>query len=220
MNNKFFTLIHKDTVHIAPQTKVIKADAFSTLLEAEAVLANIKKDAELYRTEVVQECEKIKEQGRKEGYEDGFKQWAEHIAVLEQEIRKVRSDMEKMVVPVALKAAKKIVGREIELSETAVIDIVSNSLKSVAQHKKIVIYVSKKDFEIVEANRNKIKDLFESLETLSIRDRADITPGGCVIETEGGIINAQLENQWKVLENAFEFLMKSKEKPAPTSGTT
>ena len=35
-----------------------------------------------------------------------------------------------------------------------------------------------------------------------------IEPGGCIIETEAGIINAQLENQWRSLENAFESFMK------------
>ncbi|MFQ5730266.1 MAG: FliH/SctL family protein, partial [Waddliaceae bacterium] len=81
------------------------------------------------------------------------------------------------------------------------------SLKSVAQHKKITIYVNKKDWEIVERERAKIKGVFENLEALSIRPQDDIAPGGCVIETERGIINAQLENQWMILEGAFQKLM-------------
>lgn len=210
MSQKFFSLIHEDSLHPAPSSKVIKADAFSKLLEAEQVLDLVKKDAERYRIEVAADCEKLKEQAQKEGFEEGFKQWAEHVARLEQEISNVRKDMEKVIIPVALKAAKKIVGREIELSETAIVDIVSANLKAVAQHKKITIYVNKKDFETLEKNRNKIKDLFESLETLSIRERPDIDQGGCVIETEGGIINAKLENQWRILEQAFENLMKDK----------
>jgi type III secretion protein L len=209
-SKKFFTLIHGDAVHIAPQAKVIPADSFSVLIDAEGVLSNVKKDAEKYKIEVASEVEAWKEQAKKEGYEEGFKEWAEHIANLEAEIIKVRKDLEKSVVPVALKAAKKILGREIELSETAIVDIVSSSLKSVAQHKKITIYVSKKDFDVIETNRPKLKQIFESLESLSIRERSDVAPGGCIIETEGGIINAQLENQWKVLTRALEAIMKPK----------
>jgi type III secretion protein L len=51
---------------------------------------------------------------------------------------------------------------------------------------------------------------------LSLRDRSDIQPGGCIIETEGGIINAQLENQWRVLENALGILLKKKEPQTTT----
>lgn len=208
MSKKFFSLIHGESVHVAPKTKVIKADDFSKMVDADEVLQRVQEDAKRYRIEVTEECEKLKEQAQKEGFEEGFKEWLEHIAKLEEEIVKVRQDTEKVVMPVALKAAKKILGRELELSETAILDIVSNSLKAVAQHKKVTIYVNKKDLATLEANRQHLKDLFESLEALSIRERADIQPGGCVIETEAGIINAQLENQWRILENAFTKLMK------------
>lgn len=179
-------------------------------MDAEKTLEAVKNDAVRYKTEVAAECEVIKEAARKEGYEAGFKEWGEHVARLEEEISKVRQEMEKVVIPVALKAAKKILGKEIELNENAILDIVSNCLKSVSTHKKITIYVNRKDLEILESNKNRLKQIFENLETLSIRERADIEPSGCIIETEGGIINAQLSNQWTVLENAFENLMKQR----------
>ncbi len=209
MSKKFFTLIHGDSVHVAPKTKVITADSISTTLDAITVLEKVKIDAEEYRKEVSAECEKLKEQAQREGFQEGFNKWIEHIVQLEAEIKKVRGDIEKVIVPVALKASKKIVGRELEQSETAIVDIVSTSLKAVSQHKQITIYVNKKDLDALEANRGKIKQIFESLETLSIRERNDIAPGGSVIETEMGIINAQLDNQWRVLENAFEKLFKT-----------
>lgn len=209
-SKKFFTLIHGDRIHAGPKTKIVKAEDFSTLLDAIDVLNQVQEDAEKYKTEVVDEIETLKEQAQREGYEAGFKQWTEQIAKLEQEIIKVRKDTEKVIIPVAIKAAKKIVGREIELSETAIVDIIASNLKAVSAHKKITIYVNKKDLEIVEANKNRLKQLFETLEVLSVRERADIKPGGCVIETEGGIINAQLDNQWRILEAAFEALMIKK----------
>lgn len=210
MSQKFFSLIHKESVHPAPNTKIIKSEDFAKLLEAEKILGAVKSDADRYRVEVANECELLKEQASKQGFEEGFKLWVEKIALLENEISKVRSDLEKMIIPVALKAAKKIVAREIELSETAIVDIVSSNLKVVSQHKKIIIYVNKKDLDVLEKNKNQLKGIFENLETLSIRERPDIEPGGCVIETEGGIINAKLENQWRILEQAFETLMKKK----------
>lgn len=211
MSKKFFALIDGKTVHVAPKTKIIPANDFTHAIEAVELIEAVKKDAEEYKLTVASECEKLKEQAQKEGYEAGFKEWAEHIAKIEEEIIKVRKDLEKVVIPIALKAAKKIVGKEIELKEDTIVDIVSTSLKAVAQHKKITIYVNKKDLAALENNREKLKQLFESLEALSIRERSDIAPGGCIIETEGGIINAQLENQWRILEQAFETLLKSKE---------
>lgn len=209
MNKKFFTLIHGDQIHIAPKTKIVPAESFSKLVEASEVLDHIKKDAERYREEVVQECEKLKDEAERVGYEEGFKKWAEHVVRLEEEIERVHQEVQQLIIPVALKAAKKIVAKELEISETAIVDIVVANLKAVSQHKKITIYVNKDDLDILEKHRPRVKEIFENLESLSIRERADVLPGGCIIETEIGIINGQLEHRWKVLEKAFDALLKA-----------
>lgn len=208
MTNKFFTLIYGDQIQRAPKQKVIPAASVSKLIEAAAVLEHVKKDAEQYREQVIKECEQLKENAQKEGYEEGFKKWTQHLINLENEITLVHKELQQTVIPIALKAARKIVGREIELSETVIVDIVTSILKTVAQHKKITIYVNKKDLAVLEACKPGLKEGFENLESLSIRPREDVTPGGCVIETEIGIINAQLEHRWHILEAAFETLMK------------
>lgn len=216
---KCFTLINGEEVVLGPDSKVIPAEEFSTLMSANEVLEAVKKDAENYRLQVLKECEKLKEAAQQEGFEEGFRQWLEHVAALEDEVVQVRKDLEKMLIPVALKAAKKIVGREIELSDETIVDIVSNALKQVAQHKKVTIYVNPKDLERLEHSRMRLRKIFESLEVLSLRPRNDITLGGCVIETEGGIINAQIENQWRSIEQAFERVMihhKEREKEGET----
>lgn len=210
-SKKLFTLIHGDRVRIGPKAKVIPAEEFSTLQNAEEVLKQVQKDAQLYKKEVASEIEILKEQAQREGFEQGFQEWVEKLARLEEEIAKVRKDLEKTVLPVALKAAKKIVSKELELSPNAIIDIVATNLKAVSQHKQVVIYVNKKDLDLLEAQRPKLKQLFEALESLSIRERKDIAEGGCVIETEAGIINAQIDNRWRILESVFEKMMKAEE---------
>jgi len=209
VSKRFFTLIFGDRLHAAPQTKVIPAGELSVLQDASEVLDHIKEDAEKYRLEVTKELELLKENAYKAGYQKGYEQWAELLVGFEKKLEVLHKEMQQVIIPVALKAAKKIVGKEIELSEDAIVDIVSSNLKAVSQHKKIVIYVNKKDLEILEKNKPKLSSLFENLESLSIRPRDDIEPRGCIIETETGIINAQMEHRWKVLEKAFEALINS-----------
>lgn len=217
--NKLFTLIHGDNVHIAQKSKVIPAEEFSVLMNAHETLEKVQEDAAKYREEVVAECEKIKEQASREGYEAGFAFWAEHVAQLEKQIEDVAKSYESIIVPVATKASRKIVGHELETRQDTIVDIVANTLKSVAQHKRIIIYVNRKNIQALEENRPRLKEIFEDLQVLSIREREDIDDGGCIIETEGGIINAQLENQWAILEQAFEAMVKGqKTKPAKLPG--
>lgn len=209
MSKKLFTLIYGRSVHVAPNTKIIPASEFSTLMEAAEIKDEAKIDADAYHLEIAKECEQMKENGYQEGYAAGFKEWTEQLAKLEEEITAAHKNLEQMVLPVALKAAKKIVGKEIELAPETVVDIVMSNIKSVAQHKKIVIFVNKSDWELVERDKKRIKEMFEDLQSLSIRPREDIERGGCVIETEVGIINAQMSHRWNVLEKAFEKLIKT-----------
>jgi len=205
---KYFSLLSGQDVHPAPGKKVVPADEFSTLADASEILSKVVRDAEEYRKKTALEGEKIKELAFQEGFDEGLVSLNKHLLALDHELKAIREDVQKRILPLALKAARKIMGEELRLHPDRIVDIVMTSLKPVTQHKKVVIYVSHDDLEQLEKNRSKIKHMFEHIENLSIQERDDIQPGGCMIETEAGIINAQLENQWRALESAFESFMK------------
>ncbi|MFT4551959.1 MAG: type III secretion protein L [Chlamydiales bacterium] len=206
---KFFSLIDKSkSLHVAPGTKVIPAHDFAALQDAEGILGVARQDAVEYRKQVKKECEELKAEAKEAGFNEGLEQWAVKLFEFEESVQSIREETKKVIIPLALKAAKKIVGRQIELNPETVVEIVASALKSVSHHKKVVIYVNKQDLEILTEKKGRLKEVLDTVESLSIQDREDIDPLGCVIETEGGIINAQIENQWRALENAFQSLMK------------
>lgn len=209
----YFSLIYGNTISQASKSKIIPKEDFSKLLTGEEVLNTILAEAEQYRKQIISECESIKAQAVIDGFAQGYQEWVQQLSKMEEEIGKVQGEMQKLVMPISLKAAKKIVSSELALQPAAILDIVSNALKSVSQHKRIVIYVNRADLLLLEQNKNKLKELFESLESLSIRERDDVEQGGCIIETEGGIINARLKDRWRNLEAAFEALADTLRKP-------
>ena len=99
-------------------------------------------------------------------------------------------------------------GTQLELKPETIVDIVLQALSPAMQNLRVTIYVNKIDKDILETEKPKLKSLLEQVQVLSIQERPDISPGGCIIETEGGIINATIENQWRALESAFEKYMK------------
>ncbi len=205
---KFFSLLSGQDVHPAPGKKVIPAEEFSTLVQASEILAQVEQEAEKYKKETMEESEELKELAFQEGFQEGLISLNKHILTLDHELKQIREDVQKRILPLALKAARKIMGEELKLHPDRIVDIVMTSLKPVTQHRKVTIFVNRADLEQIEGARSKIRKMFEHLENLSIQERDDIEPGGCMIETEAGIINAQLENQWRALESAFESFMK------------
>jgi type III secretion protein L len=191
---------------IAPQGKRLPQEAYSTLLDCQELLATVKKDADEYRKSVAAECEEIKKRAEIEGFAAGYDQWTQMVASLEKEIGRVKGELQKVVMNVAIKAAKKIVTTELTVNPQVTLDMVTNTLKTVAQHKRIVVYVSKPDYELIEKEKNKLKVVFEELESLAIRERDDLEVGDFIVETEGGIINARIKDRWRTLEAALESL--------------
>jgi len=205
---KFFSLLSQKDVYIAPNQKIIPASECSILQTADEILKTVKIEEIEYKRAALAEAEKIKEAAFQEGFQEGLKSLNSHIISLDHELKEIREEVHKKILPLALKAARKIVGEELKLHSDRIVDIVINALKPVTQHRKIVLYVNREDLESLEKDRARIKKIFEHLDSFSLQERSDIEPGGCIIETEAGIINAQLENQWRALESAFESFMK------------
>ena len=115
-----------------------------------------------------------------------------------------------MVLPLALQAAKKIVKKELDTFPETIVDIVMQAIAPISQSHKVIIYVSKTDKELLHKEKPKLQEILPHADILMIQERDDVTPGGCIIQTEGGMINATLENQWLALEKAFSKYMKEK----------
>ncbi len=205
---KFFSLLAGKEVRITPNKKVIPQEEYSKLISAEELLSQTKEQAEAFRKKVANECELLKREASEAGFQEGLEQLNKHIIALDHLLKNVQKEIHTKILPLALSAARKILGEELKIHPDRIVDIVLQSLKPVTQSHKITIYVHKNDFDMVEKKKPVIKKMLEQVESFSLKEREDIEPGGCIIETEGGIINAQLENQWRAMEFAFEAFMK------------
>jgi len=202
--SELFSLIFKGSIHPSSSKKVIPAEDFSQLLEAHRIIQEAEQDAKNLIDKSREEAETIKKNAYDEGFQEGLAQLNERILSLEDEKKRLRHEMNQLILPLALKAAKKIVAGELQSYPETIANIVLQTLAPVMQDKKITIYVNKADKEVLEKEKPRLKEKLEQLETLIITEREDISEGGCVIETESGIINATIENQWRGIEIAFE----------------
>ncbi|NGX29598.1 MAG: Yop proteins translocation protein L [Candidatus Anoxychlamydiales bacterium] len=206
---KFFSFL-KEEIHPEPGEKIIPKEEFSKLIEANEIVEKAKGDVVIYKEKIKKECETLKEEAKKEGFDEGLKSLNEHILKLDKTAKELSKKYEEKILPIALKAAKKIVSEELKMNPEAIVNIIKGALKPVAQHVKVKIFVNKQDLEILEKEKEKekIKEILQITDTFTIEERNDIEPGGCIIETEKGIINAQLENQFRAIEAAFKAFSK------------
>lgn len=205
-----FSLISGKTVHLDAGKKIVPKKDLETLLKAEEIVDLAEEEAEKFKEETLKEADELKKQAEENGFQEGLEKLNEKIAYFEKLTAEIKDEMKDQILPIALSSIKKIVGEELKIAPNRIIDIVMQALKPVIQHHHITIYVNKDDLHKLEAKKKTLNSILQQVETLSIQERSDIEPGGCIIETEAGIINAQLDNQIRALEAALKPLMRKK----------
>lgn len=201
---KLFSLPLSSPVSLTQGKKVWKKEDFQMLLTAQELLKTIEQEGKQQKAQIEQEGQELKQKAQEEGKQEGLETFHAHLLALDAAAKQIYLDTQKIVLSLAMKAAQKIVKKELEMHPDTIVDIVMQAMAPAKQNKKVTIFVHRSDKEALEKEKNKLKDLLEMIQVLSIQENNDITPGGCIIETESGIINATLENQWKALEAAFE----------------
>ena len=188
--------------------KVIPAEQAMELISAVEILKSAKEEADEVIAEAHKDGEEIRSDAKKAGFSEGLDLFNEHIKMFEDRLKVLRHEMQKAMLPLVLKSIKKIVGAELEINPDSVVNIVQESIKSVSSAKMVKLYVNRDDLEALEKEKEQLKLVFENIESFSIEMRGDVDRGSCIIETERGILNATLENQYRALQRAFENYKK------------
>lgn len=202
-----FRLIDKNAIHTGKE-KIIKRADFEELLSAKELLEKAEQESQELLDQARKESAFIKDEAKLEGFQEGLNRFNEQLLLFEDKLKILKHEMQKAVLPLVLKATKKIIGAELKQHPESIVTIVMQSIKSVVQSKVVKLYVNRQDLEYLEKEKETLKKAFEHLESFHIEERGDIEQGSCIIETERGILNATLDNQYRALERALEAHMK------------
>ena len=59
------------------------------------------------------------------------------------------------------------------------------------------------DGKLLRSKKPKLLELVGRSVDLAIRDDGDVERGGCIVQTEFGVIDGQIKTQFKMIENVF-----------------
>lgn len=173
----------------------------------EQLLSNAREEA----ARIIEQAEKDKEMIEQAAREKGMQfvqtsvqtevesQVREMRANLTETIEKISSMAEELsagaevqLVELAIEIAKKIVMREVTIDREIALALAKVSLRRLNSRTAAQVRLSPDDFAFVQTNREKL-EFHGSLEI--VEDRS-ITPGGCLIHTDTGDIDARVESQF------------------------
>lgn len=187
---------------VSPVGRVLRAADVAVLLEANAVLDAARARAEEMSRQAEAAYEARREEGYRDGQEEGRLEHAEKV--LETVLSSVDylSSLENTLVDVVTSSIRKVIG-ELDASEL-IVRVVRNALTTVRNQQRVTIRVAPADEKAVsEALAAMIQTAPGGVGFLDVRADARLERGSCLLESELGVVDASLETQLKALENAF-----------------
>jgi flagellar assembly protein FliH len=123
---------------------------------------------------------------------------------LEKVEKKIYLNAEKETLNLSLAIAEKIVCHEVGINKEVVLNVIKEAFKKVVDHEKIKIKISPSDLRFMEKSEFQFFKIVDDMHRVVFEEHKNISDGGCIIETDWGNIDARIEKQLQVVEEAFK----------------
>ncbi|MCL2001648.1 MAG: HrpE/YscL family type III secretion apparatus protein [Planctomycetes bacterium] len=184
-----------------PEVRVLRAADYMTLVETREALAQARTEAEGIR----KKAEDAYEERRREGFAEGLLEGKAELAAQLLETLTASVDqvaaMESQLVDVVIQSVRAILGSFDH--EELVAKVVANALRLVRDEKKILLRVAAGDADAVTARLEDICRRYPGMGRVDVAADPALMPGGCVLETEIGVVDASLDRQLTIIEETY-----------------
>lgn len=198
------------TQEIQPRrsANIQKKDTIEARGEKHRILAEANSTRDEILRAAQEEAEQMKQHAREEGYREGqalaSQEVQQLIANIAARFQKIEAQVEPQLRELSITIARKIIGKELELKPHAVVDIVKQALSDKARTRtEVYLRVNPADYQSIREHKAELVEVLSRCKEIGIREDADVAPNGCIIETDAGSIDAQLETQLAIFERVL-----------------
>ena len=170
--------------------------------EAQRIRAEAESEAAAVRDSALASAQELRDAAYREGLEAAFLELNTHLLAAGEMRDSALVKVEQDVLRLAVKIAQKIIGREIESNDDTLAQIIATALNQARRHETLTLRINPADLPLVHA-RQHLLDQITRAPYLDLVADPQVTRGGCIIESDSGTIDAQLETQLRIIERAL-----------------
>lgn len=190
--------------------------------QSAAILEEAREQAKSIISDAQQEAVSLKNQQSQLGYQQGYQKAIadaqkeangiiEEAAIEAEAARQAKKayidTKEKEMIELALVIAERILQYEINGRSDAVLKIAVNALSKVRDASQVILKVNPRDFVFLQSIRSELMGMVRGLRTLSIEEDEAVSPGGCVVDTGQGYIDARIDSQMEEVRRVIRQVM-------------
>jgi type III secretion protein L len=196
-----FVEIKTDNLQLAPGLKVLKAQDYVSYLESQHLVeaAHAKADS------IIENAQQAYESEKQRGYDDGLERAKmENAQTMLETLAKCNNyylQVEQKMTGVVLDAVRKIIDTFDDVDTT--VSVVREALQLVSNQKQVILHVQSEQVVDVREKVSTVLSDFPEVGYVEVIADARLTNGGCILETEVGIIDASIDGQLQALKQAM-----------------
>lgn len=176
---------------------------------------------ETARLQEVEWNEKLR-QAKKTSYDQGFAEGLNKGTVLQKEEagraiaavndlmnqltglrREIVEKAEQQILQLAFAIAEKVIHQEVGRNETVVASVLREAVKSVTDRDGMKVRLNPRDFRYIMEVKEEIFKEVNGVKNIAFEEDPGIQPGGVVVETLFGEVDARLEQQFQEIKAGF-----------------
>jgi flagellar assembly protein FliH len=220
-----FAEVKRKTDEAQAARQAAEAEAEGILAEARQKAADLEAEARKSLGEGRREAE---EQGRLSGREAGFGEGREEAARLVERTRivleraqdkraEILAETEQQIVDLVLLISRKVIKVISENQAGVIRSNVVQALRKVKGRGNVLIRVNMADLKLTTEHTKDFIQMLEGNNSIQVAEDSSVDPGGCIIETDFGEIDARIASQLAELEAKILEIspIKGRAKPAP-----
>jgi flagellar biosynthesis/type III secretory pathway protein FliH len=183
----------------SPKTRVLRAAQVETLNEAEQVLTAARNEARALVEQADTEAQAVRERAA----DAGRAELAALIATTRLEAARQLEQERAGLTRLAVRVAEKLLDEALDLQPERVNRIVASCLRRAVAAHRMEIRVNPDDQPLVEAALPRLSPLTDA-DLLVVQGDAAVSRGGCVIASEHGELDGQLQTQLEAILRALD----------------
>jgi type III secretion protein L len=189
--------------------KVMKREAYDATLEAAQILDAAHAQARKILENAEQERQTAIEAARQEGYEHGLAEWNAAVAEVNAARDRRVAESEPELIRLAVRIAQKIIGEELRTTPETIVNIARECLHGLGRERSLTLRVQPADVDLMRRSIDLLRDAAGPQRSIDVVADPAVGPGGCLVESEYGVVDARLETQIRCME---EILVRATRK--------
>ena len=207
--NRAFDEVKRRTAEAQEIKQQAEQEAERLAAEAKQQAEKVVADAEARATEVEQDAyQRGLEQGEAKGFDSGKAEVGRLIdrlhVIIDKAIARrneIIEESESQLIHLVLGIAAKVVKVISENQKNVVVNNMVQALRKLKTKSDVIVRVNLQDLEMATDHVKEVIEMVERVGNVSIAEDTTVDPGGCIIETDFGRIDARISSQLREIED-------------------